>query len=256
MSSPRFEAAAASAVAALGPHRAGTLATLIEQGRGPEYAAAEFPSPRTSGEIREVYRTIRAEDIPGAVAAAYLRGFSSAWNDRRGQAEVRTVWSGPSTPGVPVRSTARVLTEVVRQARTELLAMTYSARPYRPLLQALADATARGVEVHLVVETRAGAGGLLDGPEPAAAFRSLSGLRLWHWPVDRRDHRSARQHAKLAVADRQVLFLGSANLTESGVRRNLEAGTVVRGGTAPERAAEHIRALMRQGTLQPLPFLD
>ncbi|MER7672877.1 DISARM system phospholipase D-like protein DrmC [Kitasatospora sp. NPDC096128] len=252
MSSPRFEAAAASAVAALGPQRVHALAALLEQGRGPEYASAEFPSPRTTDEIREVYQAIRTESIPGPVAAAYLRGFGAAWSDRRDQAEVRTVWSGPSTPGVPVRSTARVLTEVVRQARTELLAMTYSARPYRPLLQALSDATARGVEVHLVVETREGAGGLLDGPEPAAAFRSVAGLRLWHWPVGLRDHRSARQHAKLAVADRRILFLGSANLTESGVRRNLEAGAVVRGGTAPERAAEHIRALMRRGTLQPL----
>lgn len=218
-----------------------------------EYAAGEFPSPRTSGQIQELYRAIHAEDISGAVAAAYLRGFSAAWNDRSGEAEVRTVWSGPSTPGVPVRSTARVLTEVVRAARTELLAMSYSARPYRPLLQALSDATARGVDVHIVVETLEGARRLLEGPEPAAAFRSVAGVRLWHWPPDRRDHPGARQHAKLAVADRQVLFLGSANLTESGVRRNLEAGTVIRGGTAPERAAEHIRALMRLEILQPLP---
>ncbi|MEV7185571.1 DISARM system phospholipase D-like protein DrmC [Kitasatospora sp. NPDC093102] len=255
MTTARFEAAAASAVAALGPQRARVLAALLEQGRGPEYAAAEFPSPRTGDQIREVYRAIRAEAVPEVTAAAYLRGFSAAWGDQRGDAEVRTVWSGPRTPGVPVRSTASVLTEVVRGARTELLAMTYSARPYRPLSQALADAVARGVDVHIVVETREGAGRLLDGPEPAAAFRSLAGVRLWHWPVDRRDHPSARQHAKLAVADRRVLFLGSANLTESGVRRNLEAGTVVRGGTAPERAAEHIRALMRQGILQPITFV-
>ncbi|MFJ4097342.1 DISARM system phospholipase D-like protein DrmC [Kitasatospora sp. NPDC089913] len=253
MTTPRFEAAAASAVAALGPQRARALAALLEQGRGAEYAVGEFPSSRTSGEVREVYRAIGAESIPAAAAAAYLRGFSAAWGERRGDAEVTTVWSGPGTPGVPVRSTARVLTEVVREARTELLAMTYAARPYRPLLQALGDAVIRGVEVHIVVETREGAGRLLDGPEPAETFRPLTGVRLWHWPVNRRDHPSARQHAKLAVADRRILFLGSANLTESGVRRNLEAGTVVRGGAAPERAAEHILALMRQGVLRPLP---
>ncbi|MEV4864099.1 hypothetical protein [Streptomyces ossamyceticus] len=48
------------------------------------------------------------------------------------------------------------------------------------------------------------------------------------------------------VADRHILLVGSANPTESGVRRNLEAGVLVTGGTAPHRAAEHIRELQRR----------
>jgi len=56
----------------------------------------------------------------------------------------------------------------------------------------------------------------------------------------------------LAVADRCVLLVGSANLTESGVRRNLEAGVLVTGGTAPQRAAEHIRELQRRGIVTQL----
>jgi hypothetical protein len=39
----------------------------------------------------------------------------------------------------------------------------------------------------------------------------------------------------LAVADRHVLFVTSANLTQSGVAKNIEAGLLVRGGTAPAR---------------------
>jgi phosphatidylserine/phosphatidylglycerophosphate/cardiolipin synthase-like enzyme len=145
-----------------------------------------------------------------------------------------------------------VLTEVVDGAKRELLAMTYAARPYEPLSAALRAAVARGVEVHLVVETKAGAAGLLSGPEPADAFAAVPGVRLWHWAPERRESRRARQHAKLAVADRRVLLLGSANLTESAVRRNLEAGVLVTGGAAPQRAAEHIRELQRRGVLRPL----
>lgn len=59
-------------------------------------------------------------------------------------------------------------------------------------------------------------------------------------------------HAKLAVADRQLLFVSSANLTQSGVAKNLEAGLLVRGGTAPQRAAEHIAELKATGVLVPL----
>ncbi|MFD4030960.1 hypothetical protein ACFWVP_10590 [Streptomyces sp. NPDC058637] len=54
------------------------------------------------------------------------------------------------------------------------------------------------------------------------------------------------------VADRRVLFLGSANLTESAARRAIEAGVLVRGGDAPRRAAEHVEELQRRGVLQPL----
>ena len=56
-------------------------------------------------------------------------------------------------------------------------------------------------------------------------------------------------HAKLAVADRYVLFITSANLTASGVTSNIEAGILVRGGTAPVRAAEHLDALRAAGEL-------
>jgi phosphatidylserine/phosphatidylglycerophosphate/cardiolipin synthase-like enzyme len=56
-------------------------------------------------------------------------------------------------------------------------------------------------------------------------------------------------HAKLAVADRSVLLVTSANLTQSGVAKNLDSGLVIRGGTAPGRAAEHIDALRSSGSL-------
>lgn len=56
-------------------------------------------------------------------------------------------------------------------------------------------------------------------------------------------------HAKLAVADRRVLLVSSANLTQSGVGRNIEAGLLVHGGTAPQRAAEHFAELTAQGVL-------
>ena len=56
-------------------------------------------------------------------------------------------------------------------------------------------------------------------------------------------------HAKLAVADRRVLLVTSANLTQSGVGKNIEAGLLVRGGAAAQRAAEHVDALRASGEL-------
>ncbi|MFF3556109.1 phospholipase D-like domain-containing protein [Streptomyces tsukubensis] len=78
----------------------------------------------------------------------------------------------------------------------------------------------------------------------------MPGARLWHWPPDKRGEPGAKTHAKLAVADRRTLLTTSANLTQSGVDRNIEAGTLIRGGSAPARAAEHVAELQRTGVLQ------
>ncbi len=59
-------------------------------------------------------------------------------------------------------------------------------------------------------------------------------------------------HAKVAVADRRVLLVSSANLTQSGVSKNIEAGVLVRGGHAPQRVAEHIGELRTMGVLRRL----
>ncbi|MFF3497297.1 DISARM system phospholipase D-like protein DrmC [Streptomyces sp. NPDC002795] len=258
MSRAEFEAAAEAVVAALGASRTKDLVGVLARGRSVEHALLAVQDPGASEAIRALYEALRRHGIAHTEAAAYLRGFIAGQHRQRDEIEVSTVWSGPGTPQVPVRATARVLAEVVGRAERELLAMTYAARPYEPLSSALRAAVARGVDVHVVVETKAGAGGLLSGPEPADAFRDIAGVRLWHWAPEAREapgarkHQRGRQHAKLAVADRRVLFLGSANLTEPGVRRNLEAGVLVTGGSAPQRAAEHIRELQRRGVLRPL----
>ena len=103
--------------------------------------------------------------------------------------------------------------------------------------------------VTVVVETLQGAGSALSGDEPYQAFTGINGIELWHWPTGRRSEPGAKMHAKLAVADRRILLITSANLTQSGVASNIEAGLLVRGGTAPQRAAEHVDALRASGDL-------
>ncbi|MGW3170985.1 DISARM system phospholipase D-like protein DrmC [Streptomyces sp. NPDC001153] len=251
MSRPAFEAAAEAAVAALGLSRSKDLAGLLAQGRSRERILTELATPGVGEAVARLCDAMGSESVPPAEAAAYVRGYVAARRQARDTVRVRTVWSGPSTPTVPIRATAQVLVEVINGARHELLAMTYAARPYPALTRALTEAADRGVRTHVVVETLAGAGGLLSGKEPADAFASVPGLRLWSWARDPAQQGRRRQHAKLAVADRRTLFLGSANLTESAAQRNIEAGVLVTGGEAPRRVAEHIVELQRLGILRP-----
>jgi phosphatidylserine/phosphatidylglycerophosphate/cardiolipin synthase-like enzyme len=191
-------------------------------------------------------------DVDRTAGLAYLTGVAAGYAERSAETTVETVWSGPGSHPVPVRATAAVLADVVREAHRELLLMTYSARPYQPLTLALQAAVSRGVSVNIVVETLQGAGSALGGDEPYQAFVGIRGVALWHWPSSRRTEPGAKMHAKLAVADRHVLFVSSANLTQSGVAKNIEAGLLVRGGAAPLRAAEHVDALRASGALTRL----
>jgi phosphatidylserine/phosphatidylglycerophosphate/cardiolipin synthase-like enzyme len=187
-----------------------------------------------------------------SAALAYLTGLAAGYSQRADEVTVETVWSGPRSHHVPVRATAAVLTDIVGEARHDLLLMTYSAKPHQPLIDALLVATGRGVTVRVVVETLQGAGSALSGNEPYQAFTGIEGIELWHWPTARRTERGAKMHAKLAIADRQVLLITSANLTQSGVGKNIEAGLLIRGGTVPQRAAEHVEALRASGDLTRL----
>ena len=98
-----------------------------------------------------------------------------------------------------------------------------------------------------MVETLAVAGGALAGEEPAVAFLAVPGVQVWHWPRERRPEQSSKMHAKLAIADSEVLLVSSANLTQSGIGKNIEAGLLVRGGPAVARGAEHVRHLQALG---------
>jgi phosphatidylserine/phosphatidylglycerophosphate/cardiolipin synthase-like enzyme len=179
-------------------------------------------------------------------AAAYLRGLAAGYDARAARVQSELVWTGPAVFDVPVRATAQVLTGLVGEARQELILTTYSAKPYPPLTEALRAATARGVSVWAVVETLQGAGSALNGAEPAAAFPA--GVQLWTWAFGRRPE-GAKMHAKVAIVDERTLLVTSANLTGSGIAANMEAGVVVRGGSAARRAAEHLHALRRDEVL-------
>jgi phosphatidylserine/phosphatidylglycerophosphate/cardiolipin synthase-like enzyme len=97
-----------------------------------------------------------------------------------------------------------------------------------------------------------GAAGAITDTEPAAAFRSVPGIQLWHWPAAARTEQGAKMHAKIAIADRQSMLVTSANLTQSGTTANIEAGILIHGGHAPTRAAEHISHLIATETLTRL----
>jgi phosphatidylserine/phosphatidylglycerophosphate/cardiolipin synthase-like enzyme len=245
-----FEAAAAAAVEVLGPDGLERLAAGLAAGRPRDALLAETGGAEAASAVCLVLDALTAtgDRVAPDPASAYLRGLAAGYEQRAASVQAEIVWTGPSAFDVPVRATAQVLTGLAGEARRELILTTYSARSHPPLRAALRGAGERGVSVWIVVETLQGAGSALAGDEPVKAFADLPGVQFWTWATACRPD-GAKMHAKLAVADERVLFVGSANLTAGGVDRNIEAGVLVRGGSTARRAAEHLRALRRDGAL-------
>lgn len=246
-----FEEAAVAAAPRLGAVGLRNLADRVAAD-WPAHAILASGGQRFAEAAAPVLAALDSHGGTPTEVAAFLRGMAAAHEQLSSSVTVETVWSGPSSHAVPVRATAQALIEVIAEARHELLLMTYSAKPHAEIRTALEAATAHGVAVTVVVETLRGAGSALAGAEPAAAFSAIPGVDLWHWPVGNRTESGSKMHAKLAVADQRVLLVSSANLTQSGVAKNIEAGLLVRGGQAPRRAAEHISQLRATGVLDRL----
>jgi phosphatidylserine/phosphatidylglycerophosphate/cardiolipin synthase-like enzyme len=250
VSEPAFERAAADAQTIVGSDGIRAVAEQISKGQSRAAVLTARANPGFAEAVGTLLDAITSDGLSAVEAAAYLRGLAAGHVQGAGEQEVSLVWSGPSTHRVPVRSTGRALLQLIDEAQRELQLMTYSATRYPPLAQALDAAIARRVSIDVVVETLQGAGSALSGTEPASAFAAVPGIRVWHWPLVNRTEPGAKTHAKLAVADRHVLLTTSANFTQSGVDRNIEAGVLVRGGTLPARTSEHIQELQRTGILE------
>ncbi|MEV5826061.1 DISARM system phospholipase D-like protein DrmC [Spirillospora sp. NPDC052242] len=208
-------------------------------------------------------RLVSAWRHSGATGESVALALETAGVIRREQSAHRStvVASGPLSDAVPVRLTSQVALEVVREATTSLLIVSFAAHGVAEIVTELAWAAERGVRVDLVLETSMADGGTLDGPGAAAAFRTLrgrDGVRFWHWPRERRPvlgRSRASLHAKLIAADERSALLGSANLTDRALAENLEIGVVLREPSAVRSLVRHFRALMRPvtGPLVPLP---
>jgi cardiolipin synthase len=188
----------------------------------------------------------------GEAIALGLRAAVRAVQATRADQAVDIVWTGPQTAEVPVRLTRAVLVDVIRSATERLVIVSFAAYKVALVVDELAAAAARGVDVRLVLETSEASGGRLE-VDAADAFASAS---FWVWPSEQRPPLpagTAALHAKAAIADRHMALVTSANLTGHGMNENMELGLLVRGGAVPRRLAAHFTQLMTDRVLIQVP---
>jgi phosphatidylserine/phosphatidylglycerophosphate/cardiolipin synthase-like enzyme len=201
--------------------------------------------------------------ISGAAAAAWIRTVEEA-TSRTPRPDL--VWSGPEVPGLHARDTRRVYEELLGSAERSVWASTFAFFDGPKAFEVLAgrmDARP-GLSVTLLLNIQRKRGDTTAAEHLVRAFAD----RFWgtDWPGSSRptvyyDPRSLDMdgpagvlHAKAVVADDEVVFITSANLTEAALDRNIEVGLLVRDRALAATVSSHFRGLIDRKLLSLLPM--
>lgn len=215
-----------------------------------------------SAEVHAALARLEARGIAGAAVGFALElAASTASSVPRPD----LVWSGPEVPGLHARGTRPVFEELVGGARRSLWICSYTYYDGPKAFELLADRmdATPTLQAALLLNIKREWG---DATAPDTLVRRFAET-LWTegWPGTRRpdvfyDQRSllgdsdrAVLHAKAVVADDEVAFVTSANLTEKAFDENIEVGMLSRDRALATSLARHFRVLIERGLLLPLP---
>lgn len=184
---------------------------------------------------------------PGELAAA-LRSAATIARTIETRQSLELVWSGPDTSLVPVRKTEQVLLEVIRGAQRGLFLVSFVAYEVPSVIGALKAAIDRGVRVEALLELSQDQGGKISTDSVSMMKKAVPEATVYIWGPDGNKggagSASGAVHAKCAVADGEIAFVTSANLTKAAMERNMEMGILVKGGHLPEQLEGHLKSLV------------
>lgn len=217
------------------------------------HAVGNATQRRHATTFLDTWETVAPLLAPAAVAMALVTAGRSHQAHQSAQS-VELVWTGPATKVVPVRRTDQALLQVIRHAQQRLLVISYAVYNIPAIGEALVGAADRGVEIRLLLETP----DRLDGENTYDTLKALGPsiaerCDVYVWPVENRDKNANGHcgilHVKAAVADANMLFLSSANLTEYALSINMELGVLVTGSTIPRSVEKHFEELIEDGVV-------
>lgn len=227
-----------------------------------------LPASLVESLIRDL-RDCRKPSMPNPSYQARVDQFLQRWSQRssdlapmlevalaakRLAPTTELVWTGPATTVVPVRRTEQVLCDLIRCAERQVTIASFGVFQVPRLVSELELMLKRRVSLRIVLGDRESASKSLIERQLLQLGCVVTGqASILQWPTEQRprdDHGHAGlMHMKMAVADSQVAFLSSANLTEAAFERNMELGVLVRGGEMPNAIELLIDALLESGYL-------
>ena len=234
------------------PNKIEQLAELIRQASSPSDTLrinrwALAPAARTR--LSTLLSVWKMENIPPSELAGMVLGASHAYHFAKSEESVELVWTGPSSELVATRKTRQALLQVIHAARTKLFLTSFVAYKVGTVVSALQKAVDRGVSLSMLLESSEQHGGGVSIDGIAAMKGNFPTAKIYFWGDKSDEFSGGKVHAKVAVADENVCFISSANLTGHAMERNMEAGVLVEGGAIPLKLHRHLEALVTTNQL-------
>jgi phosphatidylserine/phosphatidylglycerophosphate/cardiolipin synthase-like enzyme len=201
--------------------------------------------------LRRLLRESEAQHLSASRLAGMLEGASYVVEHQQ-DLSPELVWTGPAPNGTATRRTEQVMLEVIRAAKERLFLTSFVAYKVDTIVTELNQATHRGVDVRILLESAQGNGGTLSIDSIPVMKKNLPRVSFFSWQERSGEFAGGSMHAKVAVADSHLAFITSANLTGHAMQRNIEAGVLLRGGSHPKRLAEYLNALVSNSVITQL----
>ena len=239
--------AVAALVSLVSPEKVQAIATRIRRTDAIKAAGSlsgAVGTPAAAGVVDQLVDAWRATTVTPDELALMLVAAGHVFTRTERQQSTELVWTGPTTPFVSARRTEQALLQVINSASSTLFITSFVAYDFSSIVRALNVANDRGVIVSMLLESSQGHGGSINIDVIGKMRTLVPSARLYAW-IDKNDEFSGgRVHAKVALADRAICFITSANLTGHAMEKNMEAGVLITGGQIPKLLDVHLRALV------------
>jgi phosphatidylserine/phosphatidylglycerophosphate/cardiolipin synthase-like enzyme len=187
--------------------------------------------------------------------AAALSAAAHCEIESRRELSLELVWTGPNPQETPLRRTDQALLQLIRSAKEHLLIVSFAVYKVPEIADALIKALNRGVSLQIVAETPGDSEAKIAyGLTTTFGPDILSRAQILVWPMEQRPKDSEGKHgslhAKCAVADKEWVFISSANLTHYALMLNLEMGALIYNRVLADEILCQFHTLIESGLLR------
>lgn len=194
--------------------------------------------------VEQLVDAWRATSVGSGELASMLLAASHAFENVSKHQSTELVWTGPTTPFVSTRRTEQALLQVIGAAKQTLFVTSFVAYDVSTIVKALNDASTRGVSISMLLESSQDHGGSMSFDVIGKMRTLVPAAKLYAWRERAAPFVNGRVHAKVVVADGDMCFITSANLTSHAMGQNIEAGVLLNGTQIPRLLHDHLQALV------------
>jgi len=176
---------------------------------------------------------------------------------------ITLVLSGPDVAGTPVVDTKTTVLSLFEEATEEVLITSYVFHEAAEFFAKLAEKHDKNPKFHVTFLVDLTHRKSIHQALPLIAQSFAADFRTKHWPGQRvpdlwhdprhfdvADSVRGILHAKTVIVDRKIAFITSANFTEAGQSRNIEAGVLIRQPRTATRLHDYFSGLIATNVLR------